>query len=139
MSQNNQKYLSRRSLLHGCAALVGVAALARVVKPELAFAQRKGGGAPASSPAAGGGLKLVDPNDPTAKGLNYVVDQSKAPKNLQIKRGVTEFAGQKCGTCAFFKGVEGKIGKDDVGQCQLITNGKVKTGSWCTSWSLKPA
>ena len=140
MSDNQEvkKNLSRRSMLHGVAAALGVAALARIVKPEVAFAQRKAAAPAPGAPAAAGPLKLVDPNNPTAKGLKFALDKSKVPKDLQTKRGATEFSGQSCSTCAFFKGVEGKIAGADVGQCQLITEGKVKTTSWCTSWSLKP-
>ena len=127
---------SRRSILQGCGALLGAAALSRVLGSETAFAQRKSA-APTPAPAAGGAMKLVDPNNPTAKGLKFALDKSKVPKDLQTKKGATDFSGQACGTCAFFKGVEGKIGGADVGQCQLITEGKVKTTSWCTSWSLK--
>lgn len=134
MSKSNTR-ISRRHIIQGGAVVAGASLVARIFGSETAFAQRAGGAAakPAAAAAAGGADKLVDEaTDATAKGLNYHHDKSKVPKNLQTKRGDSEFKDQSCKTCAFFKDP-----KNGVGACQLITTGKVKEGGWCMSWAKK--
>lgn len=93
---------------------------------------------PAIKALAADAMKLVDPiKDQMAKSMNYQHDKKKVPKDLQTKRMETEFKDQSCKNCTFYIDPKGKIGKDNVGTCQLIPGGKVKEAGWCNTWSKK--
>jgi hypothetical protein len=102
------------------------------------------GGAPASAtaqadatPAAGGEtLTLVSETDPLATGLNYKHDKANVPANLQQEKTGVAFAQQNCANCMFYK-TAGQLDGAEVGSCQVIANGKVKAGGWCSSWAKK--
>lgn len=135
MSQDNQ-LKTRREFFQTAAALVGTS----VLIPILAKAEgRRGGGSPAAGSAAGGALKLVDPNDPQAKAVNYVINNSSIKdKSLQTERNGVKFKEQKCSGCTFYSAdkeatVEGK----KAAPCQLpFAGGKaVVAAGWCTTWA----
>src|SRR5580698_10240898 len=75
------------------------------------------------------GMTPLDPNDPTAKSLNFVPDGSKvnASANPTVKPG------QKCGTCAQFQGKAG----DATGGCNIFVGHSVPSGGWCKVWAQK--
>lgn len=73
----------------------------------------------------------LDPNDPMAKSLGFVVDASK----VDAAANATFKPGQKCGTCAQFQGKPG----DARGGCNIFTGHTVPQGGWCKVWAQKPA
>jgi High potential iron-sulfur protein len=76
-------------------------------------------------------LPPLDPNDPTAKALGFVVDSSKVDETTNP----THKATQKCGTCAQFQGKAG----DKTGGCNIFVGKAVPQGGWCKVWAQKPA
>jgi hypothetical protein len=96
---------------------------------------------PAASPAAGAGaggetLTLIAESDATATALNYKHDKANVPANLQQEKAGVPFAQQSCSTCMFYKAA-GQLEGGEVGTCQLLAAGKVKSGGWCASWGKK--
>jgi hypothetical protein len=71
----------------------------------------------------------LDPNDPTAKALNFVTDASK----VDAAANPTYKAGQKCGTCAQFTGKAGAAS----GGCNIFVGHTVPAGGWCKVWAQK--
>lgn len=76
-------------------------------------------------------LTPLDPSDPTAKALGFVVDSTK----VDAATNPTHKAGQKCGTCAQFQGKAG----DARGGCNIFAGHTVPEGGWCRVWAQKPA
>ena len=76
-------------------------------------------------------LPPLDPNDPTAKALNFVVDSTKVDATANPTHKPT----QKCGTCAQFQGKPG----DASGGCNIFAGHSVPQGGWCKVWAQKPA
>ena len=72
----------------------------------------------------------LDPNDPTAKALNFVTDASK----VDAAANPTYKAGQKCGTCAQFTGKAGATS----GGCNIFVGHIVPATGWCKVWAQKP-
>jgi High potential iron-sulfur protein len=71
----------------------------------------------------------LDPNDPTAKSLNFVTDASK----VDAAANPTYKAGQKCGTCAQFTGKAGAA----TGGCNIFVGHTVPATGWCKVWAQK--
>jgi hypothetical protein len=71
----------------------------------------------------------LDPNDPTAKSLNFVTDASK----VDTAANPTYKAGQKCGTCAQFTGKAGAA----TGGCNIFVGHTVPATGWCKVWAQK--
>lgn len=81
--------------------------------------------------AAAAGLPALDPKDPTAAALGFVLDASK----VDAKANTTYKPNQKCGTCAQFQGKAG----DTSGGCNIFAGKSVPVGGWCKVWAAKPA
>jgi hypothetical protein len=71
----------------------------------------------------------VDPKDPQAAALGYVVDAAKADKAKFPKYA----AGQNCGGCQLFQGKAG----DATGPCAIFAGKKVSTKGWCSAYIKK--
>jgi hypothetical protein len=109
-----QKMISRRIMLKG-------GAIAGSIIPLLALS---------TISARAAGLPPLDPNDPTAKALGFVVDSSKVDGSANP----THKATQKCGTCAQFLG-----GASDASAgCNIFAGHAVPQGGWCKVWAQKP-
>jgi hypothetical protein len=65
-------------------------------------------------------VPALDPSDPTAKALGYVVNSTKPDS--------------KCGNCAQFQGKAG----DAMGPCTIFPGKAVHSSGWCMSWVKKP-
>jgi hypothetical protein len=76
-------------------------------------------------------LSALDPNDPMAKSLGFVVDAAK----VDAAANGTYKPGQKCGTCAQFQGKPG----DARAACNIFVGHTVPQGGWCKVWAQKPA
>lgn len=93
-----------------------VAAGAAVIAAPIAFAQKP---------------PMVDPKDPTAAALGYVVDGTKVDKTKFPKFEAT----QNCGNCAIFQGKAA----DAAGGCPLFAGKQVSSKAWCSAWAKKAA
>ena len=80
--------------------------------------------------ARAAGLPPLDPNDPTAKALNFVVDTNKVDASANPTHKVT----QKCGTCAQFQG----SATDASAGCNIFAGHSVPQSGWCKVWAQKP-
>lgn len=76
-------------------------------------------------------LPPLDPKDPTAIALGFVLDASK----VNAAANPTYKPTQKCGTCAQFQGKAG----DTSGGCNIFVGKSVPVGGWCKVWAQKPA
>lgn len=94
------------------------------------------GHAQAADAKPGEALKLVPDSDPTAKALLYTPDASKAPADKRVDKMGVAAKDQLCSNCNFYA-KKGDIKGAEVGQCQLILNGMVKSKGWCISWFKK--
>lgn len=98
--------------------------------------ERKRGGGSAATAAP-----LVDPNDSTAKAVNYVHDaKSIKDVKLQTERSGVKFKDQSCKGCAFYqKDKEGMTSGKKSAPCQMpFAAGKVVAAEgWCASWAKK--
>lgn len=108
-------------------ALVGYSALAQAER-------RRGGAAPAA-----GAVALVNPQDATAKSVNYVhnITDIKDVK-LQTDRTGVKFKDQHCKACAFYvKDKETTVAGKKAAPCQMpFATGKVVAAEgWCSSWA----
>jgi len=65
--------------------------------------------------AARADLPALDPNDPAARGRDYVAKSAKS--------------GAYCGNCSLYK----KTG-DSVGSCALFAGKSVAFAGWCSGW-----
>jgi hypothetical protein len=75
-------------------------------------------------------LPPLDPNDPTAKALGFVIDTSK----VDAATNPTHKATQRCGVCAQFQGSAGDLS----GGCNIFTGKSVPQNGWCKVWAQKP-
>ena len=107
--------VSRRSLVTG--ALLAAAAMPLV---PLGLAPAR---AAASAP--------LDPSDPAAKALGYVVDSAA----VDATANPTHKAEQVCANCAQFQGKAG----DTAGNCNIFPGKSVAAKGWCKVWAKKPA
>jgi hypothetical protein len=71
----------------------------------------------------------VDPKDPQAAALGYVVDATKADKAKFPKYA----AGQACGGCQLYQG----MASDAAGPCALFPGRQVSTKGWCSAYAKK--
>ena len=85
--------------------------------------------APAPATAGTGSLPMVDPADPSAKGLAYHADASTvvAASNPKYQ------SGQACGNCALYGGQPG----DAAGPCPLFAGRQVSAKAWCNAYAKK--
>jgi hypothetical protein len=97
--------LTRRALVRGSLIAGAVVSLAGILETTSAFAQS---------------LPALDPNEPTAKALDYVTSSAKPD--------------QKCGNCALFQGKAG----DAQGGCAIFPGKSVAATGWCKTWTKKP-
>jgi hypothetical protein len=102
-------------------ALVKSGLIAGAVIPTLGLMTRS---------AAAAGLPPLDPKDPTAQSLGFVLDASK----VSAAANPTYKPTQKCGTCAQFLGKAG----DASGGCNIFAGKSVPVGGWCKVWAQKP-
>ncbi|HEY0746647.1 MAG TPA: high-potential iron-sulfur protein [Steroidobacteraceae bacterium] len=79
--------------------------------------------------ATAAALPPLDPSDPTAKALGFVIDASK----VDTKTYPTFKPGQKCGTCAQFQGKPA----DTTAPCTIFAGKSVPAGGWCQVWVQK--
>ena len=99
-------------------------------KPAAEPAPAAAAPAPAPAPvAAGGAMPMVDEKDPTAVGLGYVADASRA----DTAKYKTYAAGSACGNCALFAGKPG----DASGPCPLFAGRQVSAKGWCSAYAKK--
>jgi hypothetical protein len=110
------KKLPRRDLLKG--ALAGLASIA-VVTEVAAQAKPAAGKAP-----------LIDPNDPQAKALGYVVDTAK----VDAKANPMHKPEQHCGNCVQYQGKP----TDATAPCAIFAGKGVVNKGWCKVWAKKP-
>lgn len=75
-------------------------------------------------PPAPAGVKVVDPTEPAAKRLDYVVDASTS-KHAKYK------AGQDCTNCKFYTTAKAK---DNYAPCKMLGNKFVTGCGWCKSY-----
>jgi hypothetical protein len=71
----------------------------------------------------------VDPKDPQAAALGYVVDASKVDKAKFPKYA----AGQACGGCQLYQGKAG----DPAGGCAIFAGKQVAAKGWCSAYTKK--
>ncbi len=71
----------------------------------------------------------LDPKDPQAVALGFVLDASKADKAKYPKYA----AGQSCGSCQLFQGKPG----DANGGCALFAGKQVPAKGWCSAYTKK--
>jgi hypothetical protein len=114
MNPMKNKIISRR-------ALVKSGLIAGAVIPTLGLMTRS---------ATAAGLPPLDPKDPTAQSLGFVLDASK----VNAAANPTYKPTQKCGTCAQFLGKAG----DASGGCNIFAGKSVPVGGWCKVWAQKP-
>lgn len=119
--------MNRRSFFSTMAKITGVAVVAPAVLSTFfsspALAQKKRGG---GTPAAGGAMPMVDPNDSVAKAVKYVEDHKKA----------AEAKGNHCANCGFYAKKETRNGKE-AGTCTIFAGKLVYADGWCASWNKK--
>ncbi len=72
-------------------------------------------------------LPHLDPNDATAKALNYTEDAATAASNPVYKPG------SACAACLFYQGKAG----DEYGPCQIFPGKEVHAKGWCASFNKK--
>lgn len=83
------------------------------------------------APAAAATGPMVDEKEPTAVGLGYVNDASKADKT-KFKQYV---AGSMCSNCALYQGAADSV----QGPCPLFAGKQVAAKGWCSAWAKKAA
>jgi len=71
----------------------------------------------------------VDPKEPQAVALGYVVDATKTDKAKFPKYA----AGQDCAGCALYQGAAGST----AGACPIYQNRLVPAKAWCNAWVRK--
>jgi hypothetical protein len=74
-------------------------------------------------------LPKVDPKDPQAAALGYVVDATKADKAKFAKYA----AGQACGGCQLYQGKATDAG----GPCAIFAGKQVSSKGWCSAYVKK--
>jgi hypothetical protein len=93
------KLITRRALMSGGLVAGGLVSVGGLFISDAAFAD----------------LPPLDPNDPAAKGRDYVI---KSAKSIAY-----------CGNCSLYK----KTG-DSVGSCALFAGKSVAYSGWCSGW-----
>ncbi|MEO8921763.1 MAG: high-potential iron-sulfur protein [Caldimonas sp.] len=72
----------------------------------------------------------LDPKDPQAMALGYVVDATKADR----AKYPSYAAGQDCAKCALYQGKPG----DAFGPCAIFAGRQVAAAGWCSAFAKKP-
>ena len=126
--------MNRRTFFQATLLAVGaVVGYSTLVRAE----ERRRVGSPSGAAAA----TLVSPQDPAAKGVNYVeLNTTIKDAKLQTERSGVKFKDQHCKNCAFYqKDKETKVGGKTTAPCQMpFATGKYVTAEgWCTSWAKK--
>jgi hypothetical protein len=80
----------------------------------------------AAAPALAQKPVLVDPKDPQAAALGYVVDATRADKARFPKYA----AGQTCGSCALYQGAPNSASAP----CAIYGGKSVPGKAWCNAW-----
>jgi hypothetical protein len=106
-----QYTISRRALIKGAFAAGALAPALGLIGKESRAAE----------------LTPLDPNDPAAKSLGFVLDASK----VDASANSTFKAGQRCGTCMQYQGKPG----DATGGCTIFAGHSVPANGWCKVWS----
>ena len=75
------------------------------------------------------GAPMVDEKDPTAVGLGYVADATKADK-AKYKQYA---AGQACANCQLYQGTAGAA----AGACAIYGGKQVSAKGWCSAYVKK--
>jgi hypothetical protein len=83
----------------------------------------------AAAPFARADAPALDPKDPQAAAMGFVLDATKADKAKYPKYA----AGQACGNCALFQGAAGAA----AGPCPLFQNKLVPAKGWCSAYVKK--
>jgi hypothetical protein len=73
--------------------------------------------------ARAAGLPLLDPADPVARSLGFVLDASKVDRSANP----TFKPGQHCGVCMQFQGKS----SDPTAGCGIYAGHSVPSGGWC--------
>jgi hypothetical protein len=73
------------------------------------------------------GLPLLDPTDPVAQSLGFVLDASKVAANANP----TFTPGQHCGVCMQFQGKP----SDASAACGIYEGHSVPSGGWCRAFA----
>jgi len=115
--------VNRRNFIKQGVAALGTVALGKsVLTPLSAWAETS---APPKKV-----LKLVDEiKNPTAKDLKFVHDATKSKERTNLKA--------LCLNCIQYKKM-GEVDGAEVGRCNMITLGYVKSTGWCKSWGPHP-
>ena len=71
----------------------------------------------------------VDPKDPQAAALGFVLDATEANKS----KFPSYAAGQNCGGCQLYQGKAG----DPTGGCAIFAGKKVSAKGWCSAYTKK--
>ena len=82
-----------------------------------------------STQLANAGVPELDPKDPQAAALGYVIDATKADKAKFPKYA----AGQACGNCQLYQGKAG----DASGPCAIFAGKSVQSKGWCSAYAKK--
>ncbi|MFO1337412.1 MAG: high-potential iron-sulfur protein [Burkholderiaceae bacterium] len=72
---------------------------------------------------------VLDPKDPQAAALGYVVDATKVDKAKYPKYA----AGQACSNCQLYQGAANSA----MGPCPIYQNKQVAAKGWCSAWAKK--
>lgn len=116
--------LDRRKFIEKSLTIAGVAiAGGAILNPILALGET-------AAPAKKKVFKLIDPvKNLTAKSLKYTHDAAKSADRKNDKAN--------CGNCQMYR-AKGEVDGVEVGSCNMIGGGYVKTTGWCTSWVRDP-
>lgn len=124
--------MNRRLFIQSTLTITGLA----TVFPSLLSAEerRRGGGAAVATSAV-----MVDPKDPAAKAVNYVLNNKeiKDPA-LKVDRAGVKFKDQQCKGCQFYVLAQEKmIAGKKAAPCEMpFAAGKnVSVTGWCSSWA----
>lgn len=115
--------VNRRNLIKQSVVALGTCALGKsLFTPISAWAETA---APAKKV-----LKLVDEmKNPTAKDLKFHHDAAQSKERTNLKA--------VCLNCIQYKKM-GEVDGVEVGRCNMITLGYVKSTGWCKSWGPNP-
>ncbi len=76
------------------------------------------------------GESPVSESDPTSSALGFHHDAKQTNFVLYPERKLPISSNQICKHCSHFKKVN-----EGWGKCQILTNGVVSSGGWCSAWS----
>ena len=111
--------MKRREFFKNMAGIAGAAVIAPILLTTIKSHAEEGRRKKAD---AAGGSEMVDPNEATAKAVQYI-EASKA-------------AGKDCTNCILYAKTEMKNGKE-VGTCALFPKKLVFGKAYCNSWAKK--